>query len=178
MSDYYGSDFVTIVDEDGVDESDDGRFSRHILEIDFVDIVFFLADFDIFQVKIFESCEICFEVVIACLSLSFCAIILIDGGSDGLLSCDDNLNVVSCEEFEVIDREHIGRIAHDDDELHAASVDGNTGMFDGHVPVDAFQDIFTDFADIFEAHRGDAELPAEEARHILFADEAEFCELS
>ena len=69
-----------------------------------------------------------------------------DGSEDGLLTGDDDFNVIAGEEFEIVESEHVRRVAHGDDELHAASVDGDTGVFDGHIARDAFEDIFADFA--------------------------------
>ena len=87
-------------------------------------------------------------------------IILVDGCDDGLFAGDDDLDVEAGHEFEVVNGEHVGRIAHGDHQGLSHAVDRQTAVLDGFVPRDQLEQLGIDGLNFFDMDGRNAELTA------------------
>ena len=103
------------VEEDHVDEADDGRVLARLLELEEVDVVVVAGELDLLLVEARHHLVVRGAGVV----------ILLDRAVDCRLARDDGLDVVAGQELEVVDRVEVRRVGHRHDERVARARDGN-----------------------------------------------------
>ena len=155
------------VQQDDVAQLDDRRVLGRALEVEHVlGVAFALREVDV----LVHVAEHLVEVERG--QLLRCLVVLAERVVDRDFRRDHHVDVVAGQELEVVERQHVGRVAHGDDQRLVGAVDRDDAVLARHVLRDESDDVALD-VELAQVDRRDAVLLGQELRQVLFLDDAE-----
>ncbi len=149
------------VGQDEVDQLDDRRVFRGLLQRRYIHILMVCHHFHVFQVQAVHHVGKRGRLVVE----------PVDRGLDAAVRGDHHLHVVAGHELDVVDGEDVGRVAHGQDERGTGPVDRDRLVFLHHLHRDQLDHGRID-VEIGQVDGGDAVLLGKERRKFRLADES------